>query len=453
MEIKDINTKGLLLETAAMNAHLSNSKKRRRQVFRLHDLINKGDRINGDDSDVIKTVFTVLDNMESLHMTRYGAMAYVEWYGRPPKDLVEAGFDKTHRYKFSSSDLRDPIQMYNDCDVKIEGASIQLLTFIFNLSAGVDLRDTLGSLSDMSLHHINLSMDNAKDEEVDALYQFANFVDNQNGNGAFAAGLMYPILNKDFGKKRKHAVFGYGSNTGKGLLLAIINKLYVGAPVQMTVRPNERDVYSTGAWNKMVINRWVVILGDSSESNLTYDFMKNFYEQPQAISGKNERGKEMFYGNVYIATNHIQDFFSDKEIYTRTFFLAMFADIDIALGRDLVNILDNVSRDSIIKYITENEELARAYWDTYSTPDEFWKDESPERLYENFMLAFDNQIVPVRKAKEWAKSDKQYRKLYEMLKEYHGPSTTLRVDGVSTRVFDLRKKILTTEAIPDVWED
>ena len=441
MQIKDITTNKLLIQEAKRHVHLTNSVKRRRQLLRLEQLIVNEHALDDNDSDVIRSVYHILNAMVDLRMIRYGASTYAEWTGRPPEDLTKMGsVDENYVYEFSSSKLLDPIQMYNDIDEKAEKAAMILLTFIFNAAAGINLRDQLESLVDMGLEHINLSTKHATDEEVEAIETFAQFVDEQNGPGSFAAALMYPILNDDYGKKRKHALFGYASNSGKGLLLAIIKKLYVGAPVDMPVRPNERDVYSTGAWNKQVMNRWMVIIGDSSESDITYDFMKNFYEQPQSIAGKNERSKEMFYGNVYIATNSQQDFFADKEIYSRVFFVSMFKDIDVELGSDMVNLLDGIHRDSVIKYIMAHEEDARTYWKDYVTPPAFFQDEAPEKLYENFLLKFRGQKVPVRDVKQWVNNNKQYKKLKQLIEEYNGPQMVTRIKGISVRVFDLTEQ-------------
>lgn len=442
IDIKEITSSQILLDEACKNAILSNSKKRRRQTFRLRALINDRAPLSENDSDVIRTVYTILHAMEALTMIRYGSMSYAEWQGKPPEDLLQAGVDPNHRYAFTSGNLQDPIQMYNDVDEKVERMSEVLLSFIFNVAAGIDLRNKLETLKQMSLEHINLSTTDSNPEDVQALERFATFVDQQNGKGAFAAGLMYPILNDAYGKKRKHALFGYGSNTGKGLLLAIATKLYVGAPIQMPVRPNERDVYSTGAWNKLILDRWVVMIGDSSESDLTYDFMKNLYEQPLSISGKNERTKEMFYGNVYIATNSQQEFFSDKEIFTRVFFLAMFEDVDQVLGEACVEQLDNLHRDSIVQYLIDNAESAQAYWDSYQTPASFYANSEAETIVDEFLAKYDGQVVPVRDVKAWINNPKQYKKLTILLKEYIGDSSNVRINGKQCRAYDLRERTL-----------
>ena len=439
MDIKNITTKEALLLEAIRNAALTNSKKRRRQTLRLKELICDKKELTSDDSDVVKATNEILSNMESITMIRYGATAYVEWYGRPPKDLIDIGTSTDHLYFFTSANLRDPISMYNDIDEKAEAACEILLTFIFNAAAGIDLRNRLESIKTMKLEHINLTTEHAQEEEIEALEKFADFVDSQNAPGAMAAGMLYPLLNDAYGKKRKHAVFGFKSNTGKGLLLAMISKLYKGAADDMPVRPNERDVYSAGAWNKMIIPRWIVKIGDTSEADITYDFMKNLYEHPISISGKNERSKEMFYGNVYIATNSQQDFFSDKEIYTRVFFLAMFRDIDQILGEELVSVLDNIHRDSIVAYLIKHEEDARNYWKNYQTPPSFYEDKSTELLYDDFLKRYDGKIAPVRDIKRWINNPRKYKSLMSLIKEYNGEPRNVSIDGKSVKAIDLRK--------------
>lgn len=439
MDIKNITTKEALLLEAIRNAALTNSKKRRRQTLRLKELICDKKELTSDDSDVVKATNEILSNMESITMIRYGATAYVEWYGRPPKDLIDIGTSTDHLYFFTSANLRDPISMYNDIDEKAEAACEILLTFIFNAAAGIDLRNRLESIKSMRLEHINLTTEHAQEEEIEALEKFADFVDSQNAPGAMAAGMLYPLLNDAYGKKRKHAVFGFKSNTGKGLLLAMISKLYKGAADDMPVRPNERDVYSAGAWNKMIIPRWIVKIGDTSEADITYDFMKNLYEHPISISGKNERSKEMFYGNVYIATNSQQDFFSDKEIYTRVFFLAMFRDIDQILGEELVSVLDNIHRDSIVAYLIKHEEDARNYWKNYQTPPSFYEDKSTELLYDDFLKRYDGKIAPVRDIKRWINNPRKYKSLMSLIKEYNGEPKNVSIDGKSVKAIDLRK--------------
>ena len=439
MDIKNITTKEALLLEAIRNAALTNSKKRRRQTLRLKELICDKKELTSDDSDVVKATNEILSNMESITMIRYGATAYVEWYGRPPKDLIDIGTSTDHLYFFTSANLRDPISMYNDIDEKAEAACEILLTFIFNAAAGIDLRNRLESIKSMKLEHINLTTEHAQEEEIEALEKFAAFVDSQNAPGAMAAGMLYPLLNDAYGKKRKHAVFGFKSNTGKGLLLAMISKLYKGAADDMPVRPNERDVYSAGAWNKMIIPRWIVKIGDTSEADITYDFMKNLYEHPISISGKNERSKEMFYGNVYIATNSQQDFFSDKEIYTRVFFLAMFRDIDQILGEELVSVLDNIHRDSIVAYLIKHEEDARNYWKNYQTPPSFYEDKSTELLYDDFLKRYDGKIAPVRDIKRWINNPRKYKSLMSLIKEYNGEPKNVSIDGKSVKAIDLRK--------------
>lgn len=439
MDIKNITSKEALLLEAIRNAALTNSKKRRRQTLRLKELICDKKELTTDDSDVVKATNEILSNMESITMIRYGATAYVEWYGRPPKDLIDIGTSTDHLYFFTSANLRDPISMYNDIDEKAEAACEILLTFIFNAAAGIDLRNRLESIKSMKLEHINLTTEHAQEEEIEALEKFADFVDSQNAPGAMAAGMLYPLLNDAYGKKRKHAVFGFKSNTGKGLLLAMISKLYKGAADDMPVRPNERDVYSAGAWNKMIIPRWIVKIGDTSEADITYDFMKNLYEHPISISGKNERSKEMFYGNVYIATNSQQDFFSDKEIYTRVFFLAMFRDIDQILGEELVSILDNIHRDSIVAYLIKHEEDARNYWKNYQTPPSFYEDKSTELLYDDFLKRYDGKIAPVRDIKRWINNPRKYKSLMSLIKEYNGEPKNVSIDGKSVKAIDLRK--------------
>lgn len=439
MDIKNITTKEALLLEAIRNAALTNSKKRRRQTLRLKELICDKKELTSDDSDVVKATNEILSNMESITMIRYGATAYVEWYGRPPKDLIDIGTSTDHLYFFTSANLRDPISMYNDIDEKAEAACEILLTFIFNAAAGIDLRNRLESIKTMKLEHINLTTEHAQEEEIEALEKFADFVDSQNAPGAMAAGMLYPLLNDAYGKKRKHAVFGFKSNTGKGLLLAMISKLYKGAADDMPVRPNERDVYSAGAWNKMIIPRWIVKIGDTSEADITYDFMKNLYEHPISISGKNERSKEMFYGNVYIATNSQQDFFSDKEIYTRVFFLAMFRDIDQILGEELVSVLDNIHRDSIVAYLIKHEEDARNYWKNYQTPPSFYEDKSTELLYDDFLKRYDGKIAPVRDIKRWINNPRKYKSLMSLIKEYNGEPKNVSIDGKSVKAIDLRK--------------
>ena len=439
MDIKNITTKEALLLEAIRNAALTNSKKRRRQTLRLKELICDKKELTSDDSDVVKATNEILSNMESITMIRYGATAYVEWYGRPPKDLIDIGTSTDHLYFFTSANLRDPISMYNDIDEKAEAACEILLTFIFNAAAGIDLRNRLESIKTMKLEHINLTTEHAQEEEIEALEKFADFVDSQNAPGAMAAGMLYPLLNDAYGKKRKHAVFGFKSNTGKGLLLAMISKLYKGAADDMPVRPNERDVYSAGAWNKMIIPRWIVKIGDTSEADITYDFMKNLYEHPISISGKNERSKEMFYGNVYIATNSQQDFFSDKEIYTRVFFLAMFRDIDQILGEELVSVLDNIHRDSIVAYLIKHEEDARNYWKNYQTPPSFYEDKSTELLYDDFLKRYDGKIAPVRDIKRWINNPLKYKSLMSLIKEYNGEPRNVSIDGKSVKAIDLRK--------------
>ena len=439
MDIKNITTKEALLLEAIRNAALTNSKKRRRQTLRLKELICDKKELTSDDSDVVKATNEILSNMESITMIRYGATAYVEWYGRPPKDLIDIGTSTDHLYFFTSANLRDPISMYNDIDEKAEAACEILLTFIFNAAAGIDLRNRLESIKSMKLEHINLTTEHAQEEEIEALEKFADFVDSQNAPGAMAAGMLYPLLNDAYGKKRKHAVFGFKSNTGKGLLLAMISKLYKGAADDMPVRPNERDVYSAGAWNKMIIPRWIVKIGDTSEADITYDFMKNLYEHPISISGKNERSKEMFYGNVYIATNSQQDFFSDKEIYTRVFFLAMFRDIDQILREELVSVLDNIHRDSIVAYLIKHEEDARNYWKNYQTPPSFYEDKSTELLYDDFLKRYDGKIAPVRDIKRWINNPRKYKSLMSLIKEYNGEPRNVSIDGKSVKAIDLRK--------------
>jgi len=439
MDIKNITTKEALLLEAIRNAALTNSKKRRRQTLRLKELICDKKELTSDDSDVVKATNEILSNMESITMIRYGATAYVEWYGRPPKDLIDIGTSTDHLYFFTSANLRDPISMYNDIDEKAEAACEILLTFIFNAAAGIDLRNRLESIKSMKLEHINLTTEHAQEEEIEALEKFADFVDSQNAPGAMAAGMLYPLLNDAYGKKRKHTVFGFKSNTGKGLLLAMISKLYKGAADDMPVRPNERDVYSAGAWNKMIIPRWIVKIGDTSEADITYDFMKNLYEHPISISGKNERSKEMFYGNVYIATNSQQDFFSDKEIYTRVFFLAMFRDIDQILGEELVSVLDNIHRDSIVAYLIKHEEDARNYWKNYQTPPSFYEDKSTELLYDDFLKRYDGKIAPVRDIKRWINNPRKYKSLMSLIKEYNGEPRNVSIDGKSVKAIDLRK--------------
>lgn len=439
MDIKNITTKEALLLEAIRNAALTNSKKRRRQTLRLKELICDKKELTSDDSDVVKATNEILSNMESITIIRYGATAYVEWYGRPPKDLIDIGTSTDHLYFFTSANLRDPISMYNDIDEKAEAACEILLTFIFNAAAGIDLRNRLESIKSMRLEHINLTTEHAQEEEIEALEKFADFVDSQNAPGAMAAGMLYPLLNDAYGKKRKHAVFGFKSNTGKGLLLAMISKLYKGAADDMPVRPNERDVYSAGAWNKMIIPRWIVKIGDTSEADITYDFMKNLYEHPISISGKNERSKEMFYGNVYIATNSQQDFFSDKEIYTRVFFLAMFRDIDQILGEELVSVLDNIHRDSIVAYLIKHEEDARNYWKNYQTPPSFYEDKSTELLYDDFLKRYDGKIAPVRDIKRWINNPRKYKSLMSLIKEYNGEPKNVSIDGKSVKAIDLRK--------------
>lgn len=439
MDIKNITTKEALLLEAIRNAALTNSKKRRRQTLRLKELICDKKELTSDDSDVVKATNEILSNMESITIIRYGATAYVEWYGRPPKDLIDIGTSTDHLYFFTSANLRDPISMYNDIDEKAEAACEILLTFIFNAAAGIDLRNRLESIKSMKLEHINLTTEHAQEEEIEALEKFADFVDSQNAPGAMAAGMLYPLLNDAYGKKRKHAVFGFKSNTGKGLLLAMISKLYKGAADDMPVRPNERDVYSAGAWNKMIIPRWIVKIGDTSEADITYDFMKNLYEHPISISGKNERSKEMFYGNVYIATNSQQDFFSDKEIYTRVFFLAMFRDIDQILGEELVSVLDNIHRDSIVAYLIKHEENARNYWKNYQTPPSFYEDKSTELLYDDFLKRYDGKIAPVRDIKRWINNPRKYKSLMSLIKEYNGEPKNVSIDGKSVKAIDLRK--------------
>lgn len=439
MDIKNITSKEALLSEAIRNAALTNSKKRRRQTLRLKELICDKKELTSDDSDVVKATNEILSNMESITMIRYGATAYVEWYGRPPKDLIDIGTSTDHLYFFTSANLRDPINMYNDIDEKAEAACEILLTFIFNAAAGIDLRNRLESIKSMKLEHINLTTEHAQEEEIEALEKFADFVDSQNAPGAMAAGMLYPLLNDAYGKKRKHAVFGFKSNTGKGLLLAMISKLYKGAADDMPVRPNERDVYSAGAWNKMIIPRWIVKIGDTSEADITYDFMKNLYEHPISISGKNERSKEMFYGNVYIATNSQQDFFSDKEIYTRVFFLAMFRDIDQILGEELVSVLDNIHRDSIVAYLIKHEEDARNYWRNYQTPPSFYEDKSTELLYDDFLKRYDGKIAPVRDIKRWINNPRKYKSLMSLIKEYNGEPKNVSIDGKSVKAIDLRK--------------
>ena len=439
MDIKNITTKEALLLEAIRNAALTNSKKRRRQTLRLKELICDKKELTSDDSDVVKATNEILSNMESITMIRYGATAYVEWYGRPPKDLIDIGTSTDHLYFFTSANLRDPISMYNDIDEKAEAACEILLTFIFNAAAGIDLRNRLESIKTMKLEHINLTTEHAQEEEIEALEKFADFVDSQNAPGAMAAGMLYPLLNDAYGKKRKHAVFGFKSNTGKGLLLAMISKLYKGAADDMPVRPNERDVYSAGAWNKMIIPRWIVKIGDTSEADITYDFMKNLIEHPISISGKNERSKEMFYGNVYIATNSQQDFFSDKEIYTRVFFLAMFRDIDQILGEELVSVLDNIHRDSIVSYLIKHEEDARNYWKNYQTPPSFYEDKSTELLYDDFLKRYDGKIAPVRDIKRWINNPRKYKSLMSLIKEYNGEPKNVSIDGKSVKAIDLRK--------------
>ena len=439
MDIKNITTKEALLLEAIRNAALTNSKKRRRQTLRLKELICDKKELTSDDSDVVKATNEILFNMESRTKSRDGATAYVEWYGRPPKDLIDIGTSTDHLYFFTSANLRDPISMYNDIDEKAEAACEILLTFIFNAAAGIDLRNRLESIKSMKLEHINLTTEHAQEEEIEALEKFADFVDSQNASGAMAAGMLYPLLNDAYGKKRKHAVFGFKSNTGKGLLLAMISKLYKGAADDMPVRPNERDVYSAGAWNKMIIPRWIVKIGDTSEADITYDFMKNLYEHPISISGKNERSKEMFYGNVYIATNSQQDFFSDKEIYTRVFFLAMFRDIDQILGEELVSVLDNIHRDSIVAYLIKHEEDARNYWKNYQTPPSFYEDKSTELLYDDFLKRYDGKIAPVRDIKRWINNPRKYKSLMALIKEYNGEPKNVSIDGKSVKAIDLRK--------------
>ena len=439
MDIKNITTKEALLLEAIRNAALTNSKKRRRQTLRLKELICDKKELTSDDSDVVKATNEIVSNMESITMIRYGATAYVEWYGRPPKDLIDIGTSTDHLYFFTSANLRDPISMYNDIDEKAEAACEILLTFIFNAAAGIDLRNRLESIKSMKLEHINLTTEHAQEEGIEALEKFADFVDSQNAPGAMAAGMLYPLLNDAYGKKRKHAVFGFKSNTGKGLLLAMISKLYKGAADDMPVRPNERDVYSAGAWNKMIIPRWIVKIGDTSEADITYDFMKNLYEHPISISGKNERSKEMFYGNVYIATNSQQDFFSDKEIYTRVFFLAMFRDIDQILGEELVSVLDNIHRDSIVAYLIKHEEDARNYWKNYQTPPSFYEDKSTELLYDDFLKRYDGKIAPVRDIKRWINNPRKYKSLMSLIKEYNGEPKNVSIDGKSVKAIDLRK--------------
>lgn len=438
MEIKDITSNKILIQEAVKNAANTNSKKRRRQTFRLNEMICDGAPLRSNDSDTVRTVATILSSMRDLRLIRYGANAYAEWTGIPPQDLLDAGLSKNHLYRFNSANLQDPIAMYADIDDKAKFASESLLQFIFNAAVGIDLRDRLQSLSDMTLDHINSKTDHYTRDGLAALQRFAKLIDDQNGPGAFAAALMYPILNKEFSKKRKHALFGFRSNTGKGLLLAMIRKLYVGAPVDMTTRPNERDVYSMGAWNKIIMNRWLVIIGDTAETDLTYDFIKNLYEQPQAISGRNERDKQMFYGNVYIATNHRQDYFADKEIYTRVFYLAMNIDIDQVLGDDIVDTLDTINRDTIIKYLVDNEQAGIDYWNNYKTPKSFYEDNTGEQLYDEFIARYDGTVAPVRDIKAWVNNTARYKMLMDLVAEYIGKPKTVSYQGKSIRAIDLR---------------
>ena len=91
MEIKDIISNKLLIESTIENIHLTDSVKRRRQVSRLKELIIDAQPPTPEDSDVVRAVYTILKNMLTLTMIRYGATTYVEWDGRPPEDLIKLG--------------------------------------------------------------------------------------------------------------------------------------------------------------------------------------------------------------------------------------------------------------------------------------------------------------------------------------------------------------------------
>ena len=283
----------------------------------------------------------------------------------------------------SSNDLRSFTELYVKIDPKTKSTVLDMVRLILDL---YPIGERGGFLKTLD-----------KSTSSPIINKFAKFIDDQAGEGAFAAYMLYPILfnNSDlyntedfkFGIKRQF-VAGIRPSTGKSILGKLLSLTYKNSLV-FKIGPRQETSQSgynaaKHNWNSSIINEKIIFIDDDNGDNKVRnasraDFWKNLYsENALTIGSRGSERTATFNGFAYSNTNYYGDDFEAEEVAKRVYILHLNELVNDHFDKHEIELLhktDNpelnkIDRDALINYLNENIQNAINWFNNYKTPNE-----------------------------------------------------------------------------------
>lgn len=236
--------------------------------------------------------------------------------------------------------------------------------------------------------------DKAMDEtqEDETINKFADLIDSQCGEGAFAAYCLYPLFYTEpekygittLGIKRQF-VTGVVASTGKSILGKCLKYTYRDSLVhEIGQRPEQHGDYTAGrnAWNTQIVDKKIILIDDDNANNAKLvisrsDFYKNLYAYNALDIGTAGReGKATFEGFAYSNVNSFGTDFDTPEVSKRVYILHLYQKVNDYLTPEEIGRLYSmqtddcqINRDALINRLNRDKAKAIDWLMNYEQPE------------------------------------------------------------------------------------
>lgn len=232
-----------------------------------------------------------------------------------------------------------------------------------------------------------------KSARCDYIDRFANLIDQQNGQGAFASYLLYPwlytgdqTLATSLGLRRQWVV-GLLPSTGKSIMGKFLQLLYGGLVTAVGPRTEATASGYAGtknAWNTKVYQSSIVYVDDDSADVATYsssrkEYYKNLYDVNSMTIGKAGREQQVTFGGVAYGNvnSYDQSLLDAPEVQKRVYILHLttqfgdyFEASEAGIYHSMLSADSVISRDALVNYLIDHMDDAKNWLMTYEQPAE-----------------------------------------------------------------------------------
>lgn len=304
-----------------------------------------------------------------------------EWYTSEFNNgtFKMAWFDKQTIDGIARFSTSAPTQLMDELVLlpyQIRAQGVHLLTSIITLINK--------SMKSDSIFKVAEDFKNYTDQTIE---KFAKEIDEQCGEGAFAAYFLYPdVYNSETYGIKRHTLLGKKPSTGKSIMGKLLLTLY-GKAMSRSVAP--RPVESAGgydadviSWNESVLNWPVVNVDDDVRTERSQeDFLKNFNNEETGVKVRKSKAAheyeyKVFKGFLSMNANSFPENLVTEEISKRVYVYHLTRQVSEYLTPEEVAHLHSIDAQTVllkrlglVNYLNNHREDAERWLLGYKQPD------------------------------------------------------------------------------------